>query len=345
MIRVSVVIPFYNEEAQVALTIAAVTEVLEGLPDCEHELVLIDDGSRDGTWAELSAAAARDPRLRLIGFSRNFGKEAALCAGLDISDGDCSIVLDGDLQFPPQYIPEMIRLWREGYEVVDGVKVSRQRENPLARAAANAFYRIFRRASGLELRNASDFKLLDRRVVMAWRALGERDTFFRGLSAWLGFSRVEMPFEVADRTTGQSKWRLGALMRLSMNAITGFSSAPLHLVVVMGVIFWLLALVLGIQTIVVKLLGHAADGFTTVILLLLLSGGGIMIALGLIGAYIGKIYNEVKGRPRYLISRTEAGPSPLPGPDAAARRLPEPDADADLDAATARDAAPPSPPA
>lgn len=307
--RLSIVIPFYNEEEQVALTVAAVTETVAAIPDCESELILIDDGSTDSTWAKLEQAAASHPEIRLLGFSRNFGKEAALCAGLDAVTGDCAVVLDGDLQFPPRYIPEMVRLWREeGYEVVDGIKIERQSENPLARAAANTFYRIFRRASGINLRNASDFKLLDRRVVDAWRELDERETFFRGLSAWLGFRRIEMPFTVDDRTTGHSKWNVRALMRLSINAIAGFSSAPLHLIVAMGVVFWLLALVLGIQTLVMKLLGRAESGFTTVILLLLLIGGGIMIALGLIGSYIGKIYHEVKGRPRYLVSRTERGP-------------------------------------
>lgn len=300
----SVIIPFYNEEEQVGETIRVTKSVLEQIPGLDYELLLIDDGSRDRTWAVMEEHAAADEHLRILGFSRNFGKEAAICAGLDKARGDAAVLMDGDLQHPPRYIPEMLRLWREeGYEVVDGVKAERQKESRLARWTANSFYHIFSKIAKYDLKDASDFKLLDRKVIDAWKQFGERNTFFRGLSAWLGYRRCTMPFEVDERQHGTSKWNLRSLMRLSINALTTFSSAPLHFIVVMGVVFWIIAFILGIQTVLNFILGNAATGFTTVILLTLIVGGAIMIALGLIGTYIGKIYDEVKQRPRYLISR------------------------------------------
>lgn len=300
--KISILLPFYNEAEQIPVTLNAVEAVLKSMA-CTYELVLVDDGSKDNTWAVLQQAAAMRPGIRAIHFSRNFGKEAAICAGLDQVTGDAVILMDGDLQHPPAYIPEMVRLWAEdGYEVVEGVKTKRQKESALARGAARTFYRIFRWLGGFDLQNASDFKLLDRKVVDAWRGLTERTTFFRGLSAWLGFRRTTFKFIVADRTIGQSKWRLSHLIRLSLSAVTAFSSRPLQLITLMGGLSVIGALVLIIQTLVNYGTGHAADGFTTVILLQLLIGGLIMISLGLIGVYIGRIYDEIKGRPRYIIS-------------------------------------------
>lgn len=300
----SVIIPFYNEEEQAGETITVTKQVLESIPNLDYELLLIDDGSSDATWQQLELAAINDTHLRILALSRNFGKEAAICAGLDYAKGDAVVLMDGDLQHPPRYIPEMVRLWREeGYEVVDGVKVERQKESGLSRWAANTFYSFFRKLTKFDLKDASDFKLLDRKVVEAWKSLGDYNTFFRGLSAWLGYNRVTLEFEVDERKHGTSKWSFMSLMRLSANALTAFSSAPLQIIVVMGVIFWIVALVLGIQTLINYALGTSVAGFTTVILLLLITGGAIMIALGLIGKYIASIYDEVKHRPRYLIAR------------------------------------------
>lgn len=300
----SVIIPFYNEEEQANETITVTQSVLETIPDIDFEIILVDDGSNDQTWAVMEQAAKNNEHLHILGFSRNFGKEAAICAGLDMAKGDAAVLIDGDLQHPPQYIPEMVRLWREeGYEVVDGVKAERQKESKLARWTANSFYKIFRKLTKYDLKDASDFKLLDRKVIDAWKNFGERNTFFRGLSAWLGYRRVTLEFEVADRHHGKSKWNFRSLMKLSVSALTTFSSAPLHLIVVMGSLFWVIAFILGIQTVLNFFFGDAASGFTTVILLTLIVGGAIMIALGLIGTYIGSIYDEVKQRPRYIISR------------------------------------------
>lgn len=302
----SVLIPFYNEEQQIPLTIATVVPILESV-DPAFELVLVDDGSRDRTFAIIEEAAIKDPRIIGLRFSRNFGKEAAICAALDYAHGDAVILMDGDLQHPPENIPEMVRLWRdEHFDVVEGIKSSRGHESFASWLNAKVFYGLFRRFSGYDLRNASDFKLLDRQVVAEWRRLGEHDTFFRGLSAWLGFRRTTFSFEVAERPVGGSKWSLFRLIGLSVNAITGFSAMPLHFITFMGIFMLTGSFALAIQTMVVWFSGEAASGFTTVILLLLLIGGSIMVSLGLIGIYIGRIFTEVKGRPRYIISASTA---------------------------------------
>ncbi len=300
----SVLIPFFNEEQQIPLTLDTVVPILESI-DPDFELILVDDGSRDRTFEIMEQAASKDPRIIGLRFSRNFGKEAAICAALDHATGEAVILMDGDLQHPPEKIPEMVRLWRdEHYDVVEGVKTSRGHESFASRLNAKVFYGLFRRFSGYDLRNASDFKLLDKRVVAQWRRLGEHDTFFRGLSAWLGFKRTTVPFEVAERPTGGSKWSPIRLINLSVNAITGFSAMPLQFITVLGVLMLVGSFALMVQTLVVWFTGHAAGGFTTVILLLLLIGGSIMVSLGLIGTYIARIFTEVKGRPRYIISDT-----------------------------------------
>lgn len=307
--KLSLLIPFYNEEEQLKTTLDTVRPILEANSDA-FEIIAVDDGSKDKTWEVLSAEAARDPRIHAIRFSRNFGKEAAICAAMEHVQGDAAILMDGDLQHPPRYIPEMLRLWREGYDVVEGVKTSRGRESKAYRLVAGLFYKSFSRLSGVDMDNASDFKLLDRRVVDAWNALREHNTFFRGLCAWLGFKRYEMPFDVDDREHGQSKWSLAGLWRLSMNALTSFSTVPLTFITLMGLLFLLLAAVIAVITLVHYFTGRAMAGFTTVILLNLIIGGATLISLGLIGTYIARIYDEVKGRPRYL-KMTELNPEPF----------------------------------
>lgn len=310
--KISLLIPFYNEEQQIPLTLATVMPILESTGH-EFELVLVDDGSRDLTWQAISLASQEDRRIHGIRFSRNFGKEAAICAALDAATGDAVVLMDGDLQHPPQHIPDMVRLWESGFEVVEGVKVTRGKESLGSRLNAQVFYGLFRWFSGYDLRNASDFKLLDRRVVQEWRRLGEHDTFFRGLSAWLGFKRTTFPFEVAARQVGGSRWSIFKLMGLSINAITSFSVMPLQFISVLGALMLSGSVLLAIQTLVNWFSGHAASGFTTVILLQLLIGGSLMLSLGLIGIYIARIFTEVKGRPRYIVGATT---DPAPTPDA-----------------------------
>ncbi|MBN1892726.1 MAG: glycosyltransferase family 2 protein [Clostridiales bacterium] len=298
-----VMMPFYNEENQIPVTVERMVPLLDELK-LDYSLLLINDGSTDGTWKSIEDAVKTYPdKIRGISLSRNFGKEAAICAGLDVADADAVILMDGDLQHPPEYIPEMLRLWRdEGYEIVEGVKSDRGKEGIFSKLQAKLFYGLFYRLSGYNLSNASDFKLLDRKVVLKWRSLGEHNTFFRGLSAWLGFRRTTIPFEVAERQTGRSSWKLSSLLRLSVHAITSFSSIPLHLITLIGTLFLIGTVVLLVQTLFNYFSGIAASGFTTVIIVNLAVGASLMISLGLIGTYIALIFDEVKNRPRYIIS-------------------------------------------
>lgn len=304
----SVVLPCLNEGSHLARSLATLAEVLDGLA-LDYELVVVDDGSSDDTWAVLERFATQHGQLSALRLSRRFGKELALAAGLERARGAGVLVMDADLQHPPALIPAMVRAWREeGYDVVEAKKISRGAEPLLARAGAALFYPLFRRLSGFDLQGASDFKLLDRRVLDAWARMGERSVFFRGMSAWLGFRRKELAFEVAPRAGGASGWSAWRLLRLAMNGITAFSSAPLQLVTGMGFLFLAFALVLGAQTLWNKQYGGAETGFTTVIVLVLAVGSMNLIGLGVIGLYVARIYDEVKGRPRYVV-REELGPS------------------------------------
>ena len=297
----SIVIPVYNEEKQILKTIEAVCKVLKTVTD-DYRLIIVDDGSKDGTWAVLKELSAKDPRLKILRFSRNFGKEAAIMAGLSRAESKACIIMDADLQHPPELIPEMVSLWQEGYEVVEAVKEDRGQESSVSRFSASLFYKIMNRLSGFNLENASDFKLMDKKVVAALLQMPERETFFRGMSAWVGYTRKEIYFKVPQRETGKSRWSPLKLVRLAITAFTSFSSLPLQFVTFIGILFMLGSVVLGIQTLVMKLRGLAIGGFTTVILLLLIVGSCLMISLGMIGMYIARIYNEVKARPRYIIS-------------------------------------------
>jgi len=298
---VSIVIPVFREGAHLSETIKRIAGVLDSTGE-SYEILLVDDGSPDNTWEEIIKQTKRFNQVRGIRLSRNFGKEAALAAGLENVSGAAVLVMDGDLQHPPDLIPVMIRHWREGFDVVEAVKQSRGDEATISRFRAQVFYTLFIRLTGVDLHGASDFKLMDRRVLDAWRRLGERNLFFRGMNAWLGFKRIQIPFDVADRVVGKSGWSVIQLMKLALTAVTSFSSVPLYMMIFIGLIFSVFALIIGFQTVYLKFSGHAVDGFTTVILLVLIVGGLISFGLGLIGIYIARIYDEVKGRPRYIIA-------------------------------------------
>lgn len=305
--ELTAVIPLFNESSHIRESLVKIDAVLRRHAP-GYEMLVVDDGSTDGTWERIGACAPDVGGLQAIRLSRNFGKELALCAGLEHARGRGVLVMDGDLQHPPSLVAEMIRLWRdEGFDVVEGVKRNRGEESFRNKWGSKLFYALLTRWSGFALDGASDFKLLDEKVVAAWRRLPERNTFFRGMSAWLGFRRTQVPFEVESRPSGASNWNGMALLRLAVNAIVSFSSIPLRLVSVLGAIFLVVAAVLGLQTLWSKLQGDAVTGFTTVILLQLLIGSIIMISLGIIGEYIASIYHEVKGRPRYVIQERMSG--------------------------------------
>ncbi len=302
MSLLSVVIPAYNEEQNIALAVAGLSEVLE-TANIPYELIFVDDGSKDHTYALICEEARCNPAVRGVSFSRNFGKEAAIFAGLSEAKGDACVVTDCDLQFPPEVIPQMWELWQQGYEVVEGKKSNRGDEKAAHGVCARLFYRLIGKAVGMDMQSSSDFKLLDRRVVDVMNTLGEKDTFFRALSFWAGFRTTTVEFEVAERANGQSKWSISGLFKYAINNLTSFTTAPLRIVTVLGTASLIASFVMGVQTLIRFFMGSAVEGFTTVILLLLLIGGAIMISLGIIGHYIARIYDEVKNRPRYIIAR------------------------------------------
>lgn len=301
MAVISIIIPSYNEEQNIANTAAVMEQQLAAL---DYELIFVDDGSRDATYRLIEEQAARNPRIHGVTFSRNFGKEAAIFAGLRHATGQCCVVTDCDLQFPPEVILEMVALWEQGYQVVEGKKKARGKESVFYKAFAGLFYKIISSLAKFDMRGSSDFKLLDRQVVDELLALPERDTFFRALSFWAGFRSAEVEFTVRDRERGSSKWSLVKLTKYAIGNITSFTTVPLQIVTVLGVLLFLMALGLGIHTLVRFFVGNAVEGFTTVILLLLIIGSAIMISLGIIGHYVARIYNEVKGRPKYIVAQT-----------------------------------------
>ncbi len=298
----SVIIPAYNEEAMLRKAAETISDLLtyEGIG---YEMIFVNDGSRDNTQNILEQITAENPHIHYIQLSRNFGKEAAISAGLAMAKGDCAAVMDCDLQHPPKTLLEMYRLWEQGYEVIEGVKRDRGNEPAAYRAGAKSFYKIMSRAIGIDMHQASDFKLLDRKAVDALLTLPEYHTFFRALSHWVGFKTASVAFDVQKRESGHSKWSPRKLTKYAVNNIMEFSSAPLQIVTWIGVIAFIISAILGIQTLVRYFMGQAAEGFTTVILLLLFLGSVIMIGLGVIGMYIAKIYDEVKRRPRYIITK------------------------------------------
>ena len=298
----SVVVPIYNEGSHIVSSLKIIVETVSQITST-YELIVIDDGSKDDTWKHLDQAAKDMPGVIALRLSRNFGKEIAVCAGLENASGDAVIVMDGDLQHPPTLIPEMVRLWHEeGYEIVECVKATRGKEPIGKKIGASVFYSMLDKLTGYDLKGASDFKLLDQKVLKAWMDMPERVPFFRGMTAWLGFRRVELPFNVAEREVGSSRWGVLSLIRLGAEAIVSFSTIPLRMVSLLGIGFFVISIVLAIQTLMQKIQGNAVTGFTTVILLLLIIGSILMISIGIVGEYIAAIYHEVKARPRYLIS-------------------------------------------
>ncbi len=296
----SIVIPAFNEEAMVEKAAATVAGVLKDA-GIGYELIFVDDGSRDGTWEAITRAHARDGNVRGLGFSRNFGKDRAVFAGLSRVKGDCAAVMDCDLQHPPEKLPEMFALWEQGYEIVEGVKRDRGEESAFHRLCANGFYALISRLAGLDMKRSSDFKLMDRRVVDTLLTFPEEEVFFRGLTAFVGFRRTEVEFDVAERTAGQSKWSFRSLARYAVSSVTAFSAAPLQLATVLGVLFALAAVVTGV---LYAVLGRDPSGWLVFLgVLAILGVACLLLCLGVAGYYLGRIFRQGLGRPRSIISR------------------------------------------
>lgn len=298
----SIILPAYNEEKNIEYAFHKIDDVLksEGII---YELIYVDDGSKDATWITISEMAQKHDVVHGISFSRNFGKEAAMIAGLSVVKGDCCVIMDCDMQHPPETLIEMYRLWEKGYEIVEGVKSERGKESIFHKYAANLFYRMISKVTQVDMRRASDFKLMDRKVIDCLLNMPEKAMFFRAMSSWVGFNKTQVEFEVQERISGESKWSTKSLIKYAITNITSFSALPMQMVTGMGLLYFLFAIIMFIQTMIKYFSGAAMEGFSTVIILLLLTGSLVMISLGVLGYYIAKIYDEIKGRPRYIISK------------------------------------------
>ena len=302
----SVVLPAYNEELMVGKACRVLHEVLSEA-GISYELVLVNDGSKDNTWNEILKAGEKDPNITGVCFSRNFGKEAAVFAGLTQASGDVVAVMDCDLQHPPATLVEMYHKWEEGYEVIEGIKKSRGKESFLHKESAGLFYGLMSKATKVDMQNTSDFKMLDRKAVNSILSLSERNIFFRATSNWVGFKTTYVEFEVQEREAGESKWSTWALVKYAFTNIVAFTTAPLQFVTVGGGICFGCSLIMILYSLIQYFRGHAIEGYTTTILVLLLIGSAIMLSLGVIGYYLAKIYEEVKRRPRYIVSQIIRG--------------------------------------
>lgn len=298
---ISIIVPCYNEEESIGYFYKAICELGEKMEGAELELVFIDDGSQDKTYEKLCELHEKDSRVRCISFSRNFGKEAAIFSGLRAGEGDCFVVMDADLQQPPETILEMYDCWKQGFEVVEGIKKSRGKESKLHKWCAEIFYDIISSTIHIDMRNSSDFKLMDKKVVKELCALTEKSTFFRALAYWVGFKSTSVSYKVCERVAGKTKWSYWKLGKYAVQNLTSFTNAPLQIITILGFLFLIVGVILGIDAVVSFVRGIAVGGYPSLVLLIVISTGGIMLSLGIIGMYISKIYDEIKNRPQYII--------------------------------------------
>ncbi len=307
---ISVVAPVYNEDALIDEFHARVCAALEGIP---FELVLVDDGSSDGTALCLDAIADEDPRVRVVTLSRNFGHQTALTAGLDHARGDAIVMMDADLQDPPELIARMLDHWRAGCDVVYAVREERAGESRFKLATARWFYTLFDRLAQVELhQNSGDFRLLDRRALDALLSMRERNRFLRGMTVWVGYTQAAVPYQRDARYAGETKYTLPRMLRFSVDAILSFSDRPLQLATLLGFLISTLAFIAIPVVVALRLLGSYLPGFGAITIVVLLLGGIQLIAIGIIGEYVGRIYDEVKGRPLYLVRARRNLPEPDP---------------------------------
>lgn len=303
---ISIVIPIFNEAQGIPYNLPKILMALPQIERQEYEVLLVNDGSKDKTEDVLKNIILLDSRLHLLSFTRNFGKEAAIVAGLTYSKGQAVIVMDSDLQHPPQLISSMISYWEKGFLVVEGVKENRGKESVFNRWCAKGFYFFLKKLSGFSLSDHSDFKLLDREVVNAYLALPEKQRFFRGLVSWLGYVSVQIPFTVGERGGGEgTRWSQLKLFQYALKNIAIFSSTPLSFVSGLGFFTLLFGFIFGLISLWQKIEGQALTGFTTVNLLIVIMGGAILFCLGIVGHYLALIYDEIKARPQFILKKKE----------------------------------------
>jgi glycosyltransferase involved in cell wall biosynthesis len=302
---ISVVAPVFNEETILPELYRRVREVLDGTGE-DWELVLINDGSRDRSPEIMRQLHKQDPRVRVIYFARNFGHQVAITAGTDYARGDAVVIIDADLQDPPEVIPDLLAKWREGYEVVYAVRAQRKGETWFKEFTAKAFYRLISRITDINIpMDAGDFRLMDRKAVNALKGMREKHRFMRGLSVWIGFHQTGVEYVRAERYAGETKYPLKKMLKFALDGITSFSYFPLQLATYMGFACAALAVLGIIVTVILRLSGSQAFyGQATTLVSVLFLGGVQLICLGIIGEYLGRIYDEVKGRPLYIVSST-----------------------------------------
>ena len=305
-VRYSLVLPIFNEEAVLPVLLQRIDRLLDAL-DGPAEAIFVDDGSRDTSAIFLRFKAKRDPRYRFIGLSRNFGHQPAITAGMDSARGQAIVVMDADLQDPPEVVLDMVAKWREGFDVVYARRVSREGESRFKLWTADAFYRLLSRMSDVEIpRNVGDFRLIDRKVLDAFRAMPEQDRFVRGMFAWLGFKQTAIEFERAAREAGVTKYNFKRMARLAINALIGFSDAPLKLVVATGLGVSALSGLYGLYVMAQWARGdNLVSGWASTVLIVSLLGGMNMLMTGVVGLYVGRIHGEVKRRPLYVVAERE----------------------------------------
>jgi polyisoprenyl-phosphate glycosyltransferase len=302
-VELSAVIPVFNEALGIGPLLARLVPVLERLTPA-WEIVFVDDGSADDTLSVVKAHNARDPRIGAVAFSRNFGKEVAIAAGLDHARGEAVVIMDADLQHPPEAIETFVARWREGYQMVYGQRTSRDDESAMRRGFARLFYRLFARFGEMALpEGAGDFRLIDRKAVEVLRSLGERARFSKGLYAWIGFKSVGVPFTVEERRHGASKWSFHKLLRFALDGLTSFSTVPLRVWTYVGGLISLLALATALFFLVRTLIyGPDVPGYASLIVSVMFFSGIQLMSLGILGEYIGRIFAEVKRRPLYVVA-------------------------------------------
>ena len=303
-VELSVVVPVYNEEESVPELYRRLTDALAGSV-ASYEIVLVDDGSRDRSWALVKDLAARDARVKGVSFSRNFGHQMAFTAGLDHVDGDAVVIMDADLQDPPELIPELVARWREGYDVAYAVRAKRAGETFFKLATAALFYRLLQRVTNVRIPvDTGDFRLMSRKAVEAFRRLSEHHRFTRGMVSWLGFRQVGVPYHRAPRHAGETKYPLRKMLRLASDGITSFSYLPLQLASWLGAILSAASLVALVAELVLKATGSSLPWAWVAFSGLALLGGVQLVAVGLLGEYVGRVFDEVRGRPLYLVQET-----------------------------------------
>ncbi len=313
---VSFVIPVYEEAAILPLLYDALVRMLDGM-DGRAEIVLVNDGSKDASLQMIRDMRVRDDRFRVVNLSRNFGHQTAVTAGIDAANGDAVIVMDADLQDPPEVALQMLGKWREGYDIVLARRMARSGESVFKRATAAIFYRFIRRLSSVDMPlDVGDFRLIDRKVVNALARMPEQDRYLRGMISWLGFKTAEVPFERDERVAGESKYPLRAMIRLALHGVLGFSDVPLRLALWFGMTISVLALLFGLYILASWFFtDDVVQGWTSTVLVLTLLGGLQLLMLGIVGLYIGRIHNEVKRRPLYFVDAEPDDPGTPPRAD------------------------------